>query len=160
MLLFSQKTGVLCGILLDEGYLTDLRTAMAGAIVAKYLAPHTVNKIGIIGTGIQAKLQLHYLKNIINCKDVVVFGRNDRNLLEFKVEMEKNGFQIITTKIVEEVTSSCNLIVTTTPATSPILFAEQIKKVLILQLLGRILLINKSLMKIFSKLRMLLLQIA
>lgn len=128
MLLFSQKTGILCGILLDEGYLTDLRTAMAGAIVAKYLAPHTVNKIGIIGTGIQAKLQLHYLKNIINCRDVVVFGRNDCNLLKFKVDMEKNGFQIVTTKIVAEVTSSCNLIVTTTPATSPILFAEQIKK--------------------------------
>jgi ornithine cyclodeaminase len=128
MLLFSQKTGLLCGILLDEGYLTDLRTAAAGSIVARYLAPHMVNKIGIIGTGIQAKLQLHYLKNVINCSDVMVFGRNDHNLLKFKIEMENDGFQINTTKIIEEITSSCNLIVTTTPATLPILFAKQIKK--------------------------------
>jgi ornithine cyclodeaminase len=51
MLIFSQKTGILCSILLDEGYLTDLRTAAAGDIVAKYLAPRIVSKIGIIGTG-------------------------------------------------------------------------------------------------------------
>ncbi|MGZ5423424.1 MAG: ornithine cyclodeaminase family protein, partial [Candidatus Aminicenantales bacterium] len=31
MLVFDQKTGVLQAILLDEGYLTNLRTAVAGA---------------------------------------------------------------------------------------------------------------------------------
>ena len=36
MLLFSQKTGNLECILLDEGYLTDVRTALAGQIAAKY----------------------------------------------------------------------------------------------------------------------------
>ena len=61
-LVFNQKTGVLETILLDEGYLTDVRTAIAGAVVAKYLAPDTVKSIGIIGCGIQARLQLKYLK--------------------------------------------------------------------------------------------------
>ena len=28
---------MLCGILLDEGYLTDLRTALAGAVVASVM---------------------------------------------------------------------------------------------------------------------------
>lgn len=127
MLLFSQKTGVLCGILLDEGHLTDLRTAAAGAIMAKYLAPSTVHKIGIIGTGTQAKLQLQYLKSVINCRDVIVFGRSDQHLSQFKVEMGYHGFQVKTTQTIDEVTSSCNFIVTTTPSSSPLLFANQIK---------------------------------
>ena len=46
MLVFSQKTGALDTILLDEGYLTNVRTAVAGQIVAKYLAPDKIDKIG------------------------------------------------------------------------------------------------------------------
>lgn len=128
MLLFDQKTGATCGILLDDGYLTDLRTAAAGAIAAKYLAPEIINKIGILGTGIQARFQLRYLKKVTSCKNVIVFGRNTENLLKFKAEMENDGFNIQTTKSVEEITASCNLIVTTTPSAAPILFAHQIKK--------------------------------
>ena len=54
MLLLSQKTGELKAILLDEGRLTDLRTGLAGAIAAKYLA-NPIIKIGMIGTGIQSR---------------------------------------------------------------------------------------------------------
>ena len=151
MLLFSQKTGAVCGILLDEGYLTDLRTAAAGAIVATIAAPRIVSQIGIIGTGIQAKLQLQYLKKVIRCREVIVFGRDDNQLLHFKSEMENHEFKIKTTKKIEDVTSSCNLIVTTTPSTSPILFSSKLEKGLTLQLLGLIQLISKSLMKIFSE---------
>lgn len=128
MLLFSQKTGVLCSILLDEGYLTDLRTAAAGAITAKYLAPKIINKIGIVGTGIQAKLQLSYLKHVVNCRNVTVFGRNAGNLLKFKTEMDAQGFEINIANSIEDLTSSCNLIVTTTPSTNPLLLAKQIQK--------------------------------
>lgn len=128
MLLFSQKTGSLCGILSDEGYLTDLRTAAAGAIAAKYLAPRTVNEIGIIGTGTQARAQLQFLKNITQCRNAIVFGRDPNKLLQFKTEMEKDAFQIKTTQIIEDITSSCNLIVTTTSSSLPILFSNQIKK--------------------------------
>ncbi|MFQ5721575.1 MAG: ornithine cyclodeaminase family protein, partial [Candidatus Aminicenantales bacterium] len=62
MLLFKQKTGELVSILLDEGYLTNVRTAAAGAVVAKYLAPKKVTCIGIIGAGTQGRMQLEYLK--------------------------------------------------------------------------------------------------
>ena len=37
MLLFSQQTGELVAVLHDEGILTDIRTAVAGAIAAKHL---------------------------------------------------------------------------------------------------------------------------
>ena len=38
MILFSSKTGLIKSILLDNGYLTDIRTAAAGAISIKYLS--------------------------------------------------------------------------------------------------------------------------
>ncbi|MBE0711442.1 MAG: ornithine cyclodeaminase family protein, partial [Candidatus Aminicenantes bacterium] len=62
MLVYSQKTGVLEAVLLDEGYLTNLRTAVAGAVVAKYLAPLEVTAVGIIGAGVQGRMQLDWLR--------------------------------------------------------------------------------------------------
>lgn len=128
MLLFSQKTGEPQAVLLDEGYLTDLRTAAAGAIAAKYLAPKSINRIGIIGTGIQARLQLEYLQRVTSCKNVIAHGRDQHKLLSFQTDMEKMGFKVHITLQVEDIPSKCNLIVTTTPSTAPILFANHIKK--------------------------------
>src|SRR4029077_9953991 len=83
MLLFSQKTGALQAILLDEGRLTDLRTALAGAICAKYLAPKQVDCIGIIGNGTQAKQQLLNLQFVTSCREVIVWGRDPTKTLAF-----------------------------------------------------------------------------
>ena len=127
MMLFSQKTGELLTILLDEGYLTHIRTGAAGAIAAKYLAPSSVNCIGIIGTGTQAHLQLSFLRSIIPCRNVMVFGRNYGNLMHFQEDMQKEGFHVQITQIIEELTAICNFIVTTTPSILPILFAKNIR---------------------------------
>ena len=83
MLLFRQETGQLAAILLDEGHLTNIRTAAAGAVAAKHLAPARIEKIGIVGTGVQARLQLKYLKDVTDCRDVLgivdssLFGQSD-----------------------------------------------------------------------------------
>ncbi len=83
MLLFDQKTGVPKAVLLDEGYLTDIRTAAAGALAAKYFAPKNIKAIGIVGTGVQAKLQLQYLQEHTPCSTVWVWGRNHKNIETF-----------------------------------------------------------------------------
>lgn len=127
-LVFSQKTGVLETILLDEGFLTDIRTAVAGAIVAKYLAPKKVNAIGIMGTGIQARFQLEYLKSVVDCRKVFVWGRSEEKLQAYKNEMAIKGFDIITTQDSRLIGRECNLIISTTPSTSPILFEEDLQK--------------------------------
>ena len=128
MLLFSQKTGELKCILLDEGYLTNVRTAAAGAVAAKYLAPKNVHRIGIFGAGLQGKMQLEYLKPIRDCRDVIVWGVNQQELDAYKEDMEPLGFTIQTTLEADDIASTCNLIVTCTPATSPLLREEQIQK--------------------------------
>lgn len=126
MLLFGQQTGELVSILLDEGHLTDMRTAVAGAIAAKYCAPRKVERIGIVGTGTQARVQLMYLAQVTECRDVLVFGRGDEQLSRYEGEMGKHGFSIETTRNAGDVLQTCNLVVTTTPSTTPLLAASDL----------------------------------
>ena len=128
MLLFNQKTGEPVGGLFDRGYLTDVRTGVAGAIAAKYLAPRKIRKIGIVGTGTQARLQLAYLESVISCRETIVFGRNDTKLGEYKNKMVQQGFFVSTTKDINELTSQCNLIVTTTTSRQPLILCNQVQK--------------------------------
>jgi ornithine cyclodeaminase len=124
MLVFNQKTGQLEAILIDEAYLTDIRTAVAGAIAAKYLAPSNVERIGIVGTGTQARLQLEYLAPITSCREVLAWGRSEDKLDTYKRDMAAQGFNIETTTDAGKIMASCKLIVTTTPATEPILTGQ------------------------------------
>jgi len=127
MLLFDQRTGQLLGILLDEGHLTNIRTAIAGAIAAKYLAPKNVQRIGIVGSGTQARLQLTYLKDIVVCRDVLVWGLIEKELPLYQNEMSEQGFRIEVTRNSADILRSCNLVVTATPATEPILQATDLQ---------------------------------
>jgi ornithine cyclodeaminase len=127
MLVFNQQTGLPIAILLDEGYLTDIRTAVAGSVAARYLAPASVKRIGIVGTGTQARLQLGYLRDVTPCRDVLVWGRGESQLNAYVHEMTDHGFRVETTMETSFLQKSCNLIVTTTPATEPLLKVEHLQ---------------------------------
>lgn len=127
MLLFCQHTGALVCTLHDEAYLTDIRTAIAGAIAAKYLAPKHVSAIGIIGTGAQARLQALYLKDITECHDIIVWGRDEKKAALYKQDMEKHGFTVRLATSTSDVMAKANLIVTTTTATKPLVKAADIR---------------------------------
>jgi len=127
MLLFDQKTGVPKAVLLDEGYLTDIRTAAAGGIAAKYFAPKKIKAIGIIGTGVQAKLQLQYLQEYTPCSTVWVWGRNHKNIETF-VKYFEADFNVHIAKTTSELAKKCNLIVTTTPSELALLKVDDIQK--------------------------------
>ncbi len=127
MLVFDQKSGKPIGLLQDEGYLTDVRTAVAGAICAKYLAPKNIEAIGIVGTGVQARMQLEYLKNVTDCQNVIVWGRSKSALNQYKTSMGDSGFTIKTTMALDQVTNNCNLIVTCTASEKPIIRENHVK---------------------------------
>ena len=120
MLLFNQKTGQVQSVLLDEGYLTDIRTAAAGALVAKYFAPKQIKAVGMIGTGIQSRLQLQFLQQNNPCKEVWIWNRNLENSEKYKRELGDN-FNICIASNPSELAQHCNLIYTTTPSTVPLL---------------------------------------
>jgi ornithine cyclodeaminase/alanine dehydrogenase-like protein (mu-crystallin family) len=127
MLVFDQATGVLRAILLDEGYLTNLRTAAAGAVVAKYLAPRNVAAVGILGAGVQGRMQLEWLRRARAFGEAVVWGLNEEELAAYKRDMERPGLAIRTTLRAEDVAAAANLIVTCTPSTRPLLEAAWIR---------------------------------
>ena len=78
MILFSAKTGLVEALLLDNGYLTDVRTAAAGAVAARHLAPESVTTAGVIGTGVQARLQIEAAHLVRPFERVLVWGRETR----------------------------------------------------------------------------------
>jgi len=127
MLLFNQSTGESAAILLDEGLLTDVRTAVAGAVAAKYFAPRKVERIGIVGAGVQARLQLEWLKRIRDCRDVLAWGPISDELEAYKREMESRGFKIETTPDASDILRTCNLVVTATPSKTPLLSAADLR---------------------------------
>lgn len=126
MLLFSQATGRPVAALLDEGKLTDVRTAAAGAIGARHLAPSRVEKIGVAGTGTQARLQVEYLVPVTECRSVLVWGRSDERVEAYRRDVAALGFEVTGTKDPAEL-ATCNLVVTTTPATEPLLSASDVR---------------------------------
>lgn len=121
MLLFSQQTGELLSVLLDRGYLTDIRTAAAGAVAARYLAPREVRCIGIVGCGIQAEQQLRMLAGVTECRRVLVWGRNPARVAAWCERLADTDFKISIAGELQQIVDSCRLIVTTTPATEPLL---------------------------------------
>ena len=127
MLLFSAKSGRPLALLQDEGYLTDVRTAIAGTLCARYLAPRELTRIGIVGGGIQARYQLEYLQHATDSKDVLVWTRRETQSVEFVNEMAKKGFRVAVADCPASLCERCNLVITTTAATEPLLKAEWIR---------------------------------
>lgn len=127
MLLFNKNTGELLSFLFDEGYLTDIRTAAAGSIAAKYLAPKNVSCVGIVGTGAQAYYQLKLLEFGTTCRQAMIWGRNETRANQLKDHPELRGWKIDVAKDLNELTATCNLIVTTTSSSKPLLQAHQIQ---------------------------------
>ena len=134
ILVFSQKTGHLELILHDECWLTDMRTAAAGAVVARHLAPRNVSGIGIIGTGGQARMQLELLKGIVDCQQCFVWGRDAGKVAKTISDLRENstiqdwGLQIEAAGSVDELATKCNLIVTTTSAKEALVLADHIQE--------------------------------
>ena len=128
MLLFSSTTGVPLCLLLDEGHLTHVRTAAAGAVAARYFAPRHIQCVGIFGAGVQGRMQLEYLRHVRDVREAVVWGVDHPELEKYKEEMEKRGFAVRTTMDAEEIAATCSLIVTATPSCKPLLRAEMIRK--------------------------------
>ena len=128
LLLFKKGTGELACTLLDECYLTNVRTAAAGAVSAKYLAPKNIECIGVLGAGTQGRMQVEYLASVIDCKEVMVWGINQNELDDYKKDMEPLGYRVQTTLSTDDIAAYCNLIITATPSKSPLLSADKVRK--------------------------------
>ena len=127
MILLDSKTGVLKSVLLDKGYLTDVRTAIAGAIASKYLSNPNIETAGIMGAGIQAKLQLQALMLVRSPKKIKVWARDLLKVKKFIQEFD-NILDIEYCLTAEELVIDSDVIITTTPSCKPLIKNEWLKK--------------------------------
>lgn len=127
MILLDSKTGILKSVLLDKGYLTDVRTAIAGSIASKYLSNPDIETAGMIGAGIQAKLQLKALMLVRSPQKIKVWGRNPLKVKKF-IEEFNNTLNIESCSSAEELVTTSDLIITTTPSSNPLIKNEWLKK--------------------------------
>jgi ornithine cyclodeaminase len=127
MLVFSSRTGFLMAVLLDRSRLTDLRTAAAGAVVARALAPKRISLIGIIGTGVQARLQPMMLMHVTPCRDIVLYGRSAERVAACAGDLESMGFRVRVCASAEQVAEGSELIVTTTASRSAHFRADAVR---------------------------------
>jgi ornithine cyclodeaminase len=124
---FDARTGAPIMVLLDRGHLTNVRTAAAGAVAAKHLAPRPVTTIGICGSGVQARLQTEYLKSVTPCRDVIVWARDSGKAETCAADLARSGFRARTAATPALVAAEANLIVTTTAAHAAYLMADHVR---------------------------------
>ena len=137
MILLDSKTGALKSVLLDKGYLTDVRTAIAGAIAAKHLSNPESSNVGIIGAGIQAKMQLEALLLVRNIKTAYIWSRDSKKTNTFVQNIKDTiNININACESPEETVNLSEIVITSTPSKSPIIKSEWLKKGLHITAMG------------------------
>lgn len=128
MVLFSAKTGVLEALLLDNGYLTDIRTAAAGAVAARHLSRENASKACILGAGAQAALQLQALCLVRPIKQATIWARNSNKAerLANSLSAELN-ITVTATQDIQTAVTEADIIVTTTPSSTPLVMASWLR---------------------------------
>jgi alanine dehydrogenase len=130
IIIINPKTGVTSAII-GGTWITALRTGVAGAIAAKYLANEDPKTVGLIGAGVQAKTQfmglLHFYKNIETIK---VWSRTKKSRKRFVEEMKSLYplSEIMPVKKIAKAVQESDIVVTTTPSTKPLVFREWVNE--------------------------------
>ncbi|MBB4566902.1 ectoine utilization protein EutC [Rhizobium leucaenae] len=125
MMLLSAHTGLVEALLLDNGYLTDVRTAAAGAVAARNLARPDARIAAILGAGMQARLQLRALTLVRPIEAARIWARDADKAKQVAAELTAElGFPVSAEADAERACRGADIIVTTTPSDRPILDAS------------------------------------
>jgi len=125
VLVFDAETGFPLALLQDNGFLTELRTGAAGALAVRLLAPDGPIKVAVLGAGSQARYQLRAIRRVRELQELRVWSPDPDEVGVYVAEMSPElGIPVSGGSSVEEVVRGVDLIVTVTPARSPILNME------------------------------------
>ncbi|MPZ51152.1 MAG: cyclodeaminase [Acidimicrobiia bacterium] len=122
MMVLDSETGVPAAALFDNGYLTDLRTALAGAVAARHLANPEASRVAVLGAGVQARLQVEALLLVSEIETVSVWARRQEQaedlagVLSSELDLDASEFGTV-----EGTLADADIVVTTTPATDGVL---------------------------------------
>jgi len=127
MAVFSAETGLPEALLLDNGFLTDIRTGAAGAVAAECLAPERITTVGVLGSGVQARFQVHCLREVRAFSRVVAWSPDRARLDAYCRELRAGGIDAATASGPEEVCAAADLLITATPSRAPLVRAEWLR---------------------------------
>ena len=125
MLAFSATTGEPRAILRDEGWLTDMRTGIGGALATRALARADATEVLIIGAGIQARLQAMCLAKLMpeRALNFHIWGRNAAAAEALTADLTAAGHSSQVALDLNKAVGTADIIITTTTSTAP-LFAD------------------------------------
>jgi ectoine utilization protein EutC len=123
MVVLSAETGYPQAILLDNGYLTDVRTALAGAAAAKALAPERVGTVGVIGAGTQGRFQARALQLVRRFDRVLVHDHSAAAVEAYVREMPAALSVDVVAADPETLVRESDVVITCTPSHTPIVRA-------------------------------------
>jgi ornithine cyclodeaminase len=137
VIVFSAETGAPLAILLDNGYLTEIRTALAGAIAAKHLARARIRAVGVLGSGSQARYQVRALRLVREFEEVLVWGRR-REAAESCANDLRAALGVTARAVptASEVVRGSDVVITATAARSPLVGADDLHEGLLIVAMG------------------------
>ena len=125
MVLISAETGFLQALLVDNGYLTELRTGLAGGLAADLLARRDISDVAVIGSGSQARYQLRGLRLVRDFERVRVFGIVPDEVARYVDEVETElHVDVLAAPTVEEAVRGADVVLCATPSRGPYLEAQ------------------------------------
>ena len=127
MLVLCARTGLTEAVLLDNGYLTAVRTAAAGAVAARWLARRDARRAAIIGAGEQARLQLDALRLVRDIDEVAVWSRDLAQAERYAADASRtHGVRCTVAASVHDALAGADVAVTATPSREPLVHAEDL----------------------------------
>jgi alanine dehydrogenase len=126
--LLYQEDGKLAAQI-EANKLGQLRTGAASAIATKYMARQEASRLGIFGTGFQARAQLQAICSVRPIKTVVAYSRDPEKREKFCKEMTDSvGIGIYPAATPEEAVKEMDIIVTATNSKEPVFSGEWLSK--------------------------------
>lgn len=125
---FDSTNGILRAVVLDGGYLTELRTAAAGAIALDALSSPNPERVLIVGTGGQARHQIAAARHVRPSAEILVAGRSRDAVNATRAWAKSQGHgEVTATSDLESAVRSADAIVTATYARTPLFDASWVK---------------------------------
>ncbi len=123
---FDSSTGHTLALLNDEHYLSDIRTAAAGALAARTLAPPFVQTAAVLGAGVQAFWQAQALYHERPYETLTLWARNVERATKLKEDLQPvlPGVKIAVLSDLESNVRGADVIITTTAARTPLIYGE------------------------------------
>jgi ornithine cyclodeaminase/alanine dehydrogenase-like protein (mu-crystallin family) len=126
---FDSLTGRTLALLDEQHYLSDIRTAAAGSLAARVLAPLRVRTAAVLGAGEQAYWQPQALYRERPFEVLLIWARDPEKAVRLKERLTqvlpKVDFRVI--REIEEVVRRCDVLITATLSREPIVRGEWLR---------------------------------